>query len=155
MLCVYVVSVLLRYLEPNSCPALLADAVAEVVDLVEDDAEFEAAVEKMLGLTVTMSSWPGFTSSITCCAEDNSDGNGFNPSVQAYATALRSDSSLHVAESFFGLQGWTKNSAKCASWTSTRGEASPLTPSRTTTWLCATRHLWLHWTITSLRICSS
>ena len=67
LLCVYVVFVLLRYLEPNSCPALPSDAVTEIVDVVEDDAAFEAAVEKMFGLTVTMSSWPGFTSSITCC----------------------------------------------------------------------------------------
>ena len=58
--------VVLRNLEPNSCPALPSDAAAEIVDLVKDNAEFEAAVEKMLGLIFTVSSWPGFTSSITC-----------------------------------------------------------------------------------------
>ena len=44
---------------------------------------------------------------------------------------------------FFGLQGtqWMQNSAKC---TSTRGETSPRTPSRTTTWQCVMRHLWWH-----------
>ena len=68
LLCVPVVFVLLRYFEPKSCPALPSDAVAESVDPVEDDAEVDAAVQKMLGLIDTMSSWPGFTSSITCCA---------------------------------------------------------------------------------------
>ena len=68
LLCVHVVFLLLRYFEPNSCPALPSEAVAENVDLVEDDAEVEAAVQKMLALIDTMSSWPGFTSSITCCA---------------------------------------------------------------------------------------
>ena len=43
---------------------------------------------------------------------------------------------------------------KGASCTSTRGVRLPRTPSRTTTWQCATRHLWRHLTITSLRICS-
>ena len=58
---------------------------------------------------------------------------------------------------FFGLQGtqWTQNSAKGVSCTSTRGETSPRTPSRTITWQCATRPLWCHLTTTtSLRTCS-
>ena len=46
--------------EPTTCPALSSDAVAESVDLVENDAEVEAAVEKTLGLIDTMSSWRGF-----------------------------------------------------------------------------------------------
>ena len=36
--------------EPNTCPALPSDAVAESVDLAEDDAEVDAAVQKTLGL---------------------------------------------------------------------------------------------------------
>ena len=68
LLCIYVVFMQLPYFEPNSCPALPSDAMAENVDPVENDAEVEAAVQKMLGLIDTMSSRPGFTSSITCCA---------------------------------------------------------------------------------------
>ena len=45
-------------------------------------------------------------------------------------------------------------SAMGASFTSTRGETSPLTPSRTTTWQCAMRPVWWHLMITSLRTCS-
>ena len=72
-------------------------------------------------------------------AKDNADGNG---------TLLR--------RHFFGLQGtqWMQNSAKGASCTSTRGETSPQTSSRTTTWQCAPRPFWWHLTITSLRTCS-
>ena len=56
LLCVYEVSMLLRYFEPDSSPALLSDA------------EVEGAVQKMFGLVETTSCWLGFTSSIICCA---------------------------------------------------------------------------------------
>ena len=71
------------------------------VDSVDDDAEVEAAVQKMLGLMGTMSSWPGFTSSITCCALLKTTLTATDSSVQRYATAVHSDSSRHVAEESF------------------------------------------------------
>ena len=75
--------------------------------------------------------------------EDNADGNGSNTSVQSYAVAVHSDHrGTLLRRHFFGLQGtqWMQNSAKGASCTST----PPQTPSRTTTWQCATRPLWCH-----------
>ena len=88
-------------------------------------------------------------------AKDNADGNGFNTSVQPYAMAVHSDSS-RLRRHFLGLQGmqWMQDSAKGVSCTSTRGETSPQTPSRTIIRHCATRPTWCHLTITSLRICS-
>jgi len=60
--------------EPNTCPALPSDAVEESVDPVEDDAEVEAAVQKMLGLIDTMSSWPGFARTWLMTTSANKDG---------------------------------------------------------------------------------
>ena len=158
LLCVYVVFMLLWYFEPNSCPALPSDAVAENVDPVEDDADVEAVVQKMLGLIETMSSWPGFTSSLTCCAllktTLTATATRRCNCMPQQSTVIHGDTLLRSHS--FGLQGtqWMQNYAEGASCTSTRGETSPRTPSRTTTWHCATRHLWWHLTITSLRICS-
>ena len=40
--------------QPNTCPALLADAMVETCDLVEDCADVETVVQKTLGLIDTM-----------------------------------------------------------------------------------------------------
>ena len=138
LLCVYLVFMLLRYFEPNSCPALPSDAVAENVDPFEDDAEVEAAVQKMLGLIGTVRSWPGFTSSITCCALlkttlTATDSTHRCNRVPRQSTVTHRDTLLRSHSS--GLQGtqWMQNYAEGASCTSTLGEISPRTPSRTTT----------------------
>ena len=89
-------------------------------------------------------------------AKDNADGNGFNTSVQPYAMAVHSNSSRHaVEEAFLRFAGNAVYAKFCKGrFTSTRGETSPRTPSRTITWQCTMRPLWCHLTITSLRTCS-
>ena len=121
LLCVYAVLMLLRYFEPDSCPALLSDA------------EVEVAVQKMLRLIDTMSSCPGFTSSIICCALSKTTRTATD-SIHRCHRMPRQSTVVHrdtlLRSHFFGLQGtqWVQNSVKGAWCTLTRGERLPRTP---------------------------
>ena len=75
--------------EPNTCPALPSDAVAESVDPVEGDAEVEAAVQKTLGLIDTMSSWPGFARTWLMTTSAKKDG------LREIAQTIVDDASNH------------------------------------------------------------
>jgi hypothetical protein len=75
--------------EPNTCPALPSDAVAESVDPVEGDAEVEAAVQKTLGLIDTMGSWPGFARTWLMTTSAKKDG------LREIAQTIVDDASNH------------------------------------------------------------
>ena len=59
---------------PTPVQLLPSDAVEESVDPVVCDGEVEAAVQKMLGLIDTMSSWPGFARTWLMTTSANKDG---------------------------------------------------------------------------------
>ena len=81
-------------------------------------------------------------------AKDNVDGNGFNTSVQLYAMAVHSNLSRHAAEeAFLRFAGYAVDAKFCTRrfvYINAWRETSPRTPSRTTTWQCATRPLRCH-----------
>ena len=88
-------------------------------------------------------------------AKDDANGNGFNTSVQPYVVAVHSDS-LQLEEAFLRFAGNAVDAQFCKGRFVYNNAWRNITtdPLRTTTWQCATRPLWWHLTITSLRTCS-